>query len=103
IEAQTVQQIVDRILALGEGARVTVLSPIARARRGELKLELDRLRREGFVRARIDGEIVDLGDELVLDRTKAHDLDVVIDRIVVKEGVKGRLTDSVELALKLGE
>ncbi|MDI1445313.1 excinuclease ABC subunit UvrA [Polyangium sp. 6x1] len=103
IEAQTVQQIVDRILGLGEGARVTVLAPIARARRGELKLELDRLRREGFVRARIDGEVVDLGDEIVLDRTKAHDLDVVIDRIVVKEGVKGRVTDSVELALKLGE
>src|SRR5690349_22830898 len=58
IEAQTVQQIVDRLLGLGEGARVTVLAPIARARRGELKLELDRLRREGFVRARIDGEVV---------------------------------------------
>jgi excinuclease ABC subunit A len=103
IEAQTVQQIVDRILGLGDGARLTVLAPIARARRGELKLELDKLRREGFVRARIDGEIVDLGDELVLDRTRPHDLDVVIDRIVVKEGIKGRVTDSVELALKLGE
>ncbi len=103
IEAQTVQQIVDRILDLGEGTRAAILAPIARARRGELKLEIDRLRREGFVRARIDGELIDLGDEIVLDRTKAHDLDVVIDRISVKEGVKGRLTDSVELALKLGE
>ena len=63
----------------------------------------ERLRREGFVRARIDGEVVDLGDEIVLDRTRAHDLDVVVDRIVVKDGVKGRVTDSVELALKLGE
>jgi excinuclease ABC subunit A len=103
IEAQTVQQIVDRILGLGEGRRVTILAPIARARRGELKLDLERLRREGFVRARIDGEVVDLGDEIVLDRTRPHDLDVVIDRVVVKEGLKGRLTDSVELALKLGE
>ncbi len=103
IEAQTVQQIVDRILAFGEGARVTMLAPICRTRRGELKLEFDRLRREGFVRIRIDGEVIDLGDEIVLDRQKAHDLDVVIDRIVVKEGVKSRLTDSVELALKLGE
>ena len=103
IEAQTVQQIVDRVLGLGEGARVTILAPIARARRGELKLDLERLRREGFVRARIDGELVDLGDEIVLDRARPHDLDVVIDRVVVKEGVKGRLTDSVELALKLGE
>ncbi len=103
IEAQTVQQIVDRILDFGEGARGSILAPIARARRGELKLEIERLRREGFVRVRIDGEVVDLGDEIVLDRTKAHDLDVVVDRIVVREGVKGRLTDSVELALKLGE
>jgi len=103
IEAQTVQQIVDRILALGEGTRAAILAPIAHARRGELKLEIERLRREGFVRARIDGEVIDLGDEIVLDRSKVHDLDVVVDRIVVKEGVKGRLTDSVELALKIGE
>src|SRR6185436_3545259 len=81
IEAQTVQQIVDRILGVGDGARVAVLAPIARARKGELKLEIERLRREGFVRARIDGEVVDLGDEIVLDRSKTHDLDVVIDRL----------------------
>jgi excinuclease ABC subunit A len=103
IEAQTVQQIVDRVLSLPEGARISVLAPICRARKGELKLELDRLRREGFVRARVDGSIVDLGDELTLDRSQQHDLDVVVDRLVVKEGLKGRLTDSVELALKLGE
>jgi excinuclease ABC subunit A len=103
IEAQTVQQIVDRILALPEGARFSVLAPIARARKGELKLELERLRREGFVRARVDGAVVDLGDPIELDRAKPHDLDVVVDRIVLKEGVKGRLTDSVELALKTGE
>ena len=103
IEAQTVQQIVDRVLALPEGSRISVLAPICRARKGEMKLELDRLRREGFVRARVDGSIVDLGDELTLDRAQQHDLDVVVDRLVVKEGLKGRLTDSVELALKLGE
>ncbi len=103
IEAQTVQQIVDRILALPEGSRFSVLAPIARARKGELKLELERLRRDGFVRARVDGAVVDLGDPIELDRSKPHDLDVVVDRIVLKEGVKGRLTDSVELALKTGE
>ncbi len=103
IEAQTVQQIVDRILSLPEGARFSVLAPIARARKGELKLELERLRRDGFVRARVDGAVVDLGDPIELDRAKPHDLDVVVDRIVLKEGVKGRLTDSVELALKTGE
>jgi excinuclease ABC subunit A len=103
IEAQTVQQIVDRVVALEDGTRLSILAPIARARKGELKLELERLRREGFVRARIDGSVVDLGDELELDRTRMHDLDVVVDRIALKEGIKGRLTDSVELALKLGE
>jgi excinuclease ABC subunit A len=103
IEAQTVQQIVDRILALAEGTKLSIMAPIARARKGELKLELERLRREGFVRARIDGSVVDLGDELELDRSRAHDLDVVVDRLVLKEGLKARLTDSVELALKLGE
>ena len=103
IEAQTVQQIVDRILSLGDGSRILLLAPVCRARKGELKLELERLRREGFVRARIDDTIVDLGDEIELDRQKPHDLDVVVDRIVLKEGIKGRVTDSVELALKLGE
>ena len=68
-----------------------------------LKLELDRLKKDGFVRARVDGSVVDLGDEIILDRTRLHDLDVVVDRLVLKEGLKGRLTDSVELALKLGE
>jgi excinuclease ABC subunit A len=103
IEAQTVQQIVDRVLAMPEGARLSVLAPICRNRKGELRLELERLRREGFVRARIDGAVVDLGDDIELNRNKTHDLDVVIDRVVNKEGIKGRLTDSVELALKVGE
>ena len=103
IEAQTVQQIVDRILELREGTRLSVLAPIVRARKGELKLELERLRRDGFVRARVDGAVVDLGDPIELDRQKPHDLDVVVDRIVIKDGIKGRLTDSVELSLKVGD
>jgi excinuclease ABC subunit A len=103
IEAQTVQQIVDSLLAMPDGTRLSLLSPIARGRKGELKLELERLRREGFVRARIDGSVVDLGDEFELDRSRLHDLDVIVDRLILKEGLKGRLTDSVELALKLGE
>jgi excinuclease ABC subunit A len=103
IQAQTAQQIVDTILGVGEGAKVQLLAPIARRRKGELRLELERLRREGFVRARVDGQLVELGDELVLDRQRPHDLDVMIDRLVLKESVRGRLTDSVELALKHGE
>ena len=103
IVAQTVQQIVDRVLAMPEGTKLSVLAPIARARKGELKLELERLRREGFVRARIDESVIDLGDEIELDRSRMHDLDVVVDRLTLKDGIKSRLTDSVELALKLGE
>ena len=103
IEAQTVQQIVDRILAMPEGSRFSVLAPVARARKSELKLELQRIREDGFVRVRVDGAVVDVGDTTELDRTKPHDLDVVVDRIVLREGVKGRLTESVELALKVGE
>jgi excinuclease ABC subunit A len=103
IEAQTVQQIVDRILAMPEGLRFSVLAPVARARKGELKLELQRIREDGFVRVRVDGAVVDVGDTTELDRSKPHDLDVVVDRIVLKDGVKGRLTESVELALKVGE
>ena len=103
IEAQTPQQIVDRILQYGEGTRVVLLAPVCRARKGELRIELERLRREGFVRVRLDGATVDLGDDIVLDRAKAHDLDIVVDRVTVKPETRQRLTDSVELALKLGE
>jgi excinuclease ABC subunit A len=103
LKAYTVQEIVDAILERGEGARLAVLAPIVRHKKGELRPELERLRRDGFVRARVDGEQIDLGDDFVLDRNKAHDLDVVVDRIAVRDGVKGRVTDSVELALRLGD
>ncbi|HEV8245658.1 MAG TPA: excinuclease ABC subunit UvrA [Polyangiaceae bacterium] len=103
LRAYTVQEIVDSILARGEGARVALLAPIVRQRKGEFRAELERLRRDGFVRARVDGTQIDLGDEIALDRNKPHDLDVVVDRIAVREGAKGRVTDSVELALKLGD
>jgi excinuclease ABC subunit A len=103
LRAYTVQEIVDEILGRGDGARLSLLSPIARGQKGELGAELERLRRDGFVRARVDGKNTDLADELSLDPQQPHDLDVVVDRIVVKDGAKGRVTDSVELALKLGD
>jgi excinuclease ABC subunit A len=103
LRAYTVQEIVDEILNRGEGARLSLLAPIVRGRTSDLTAELERLRRDGFVRARVDGNSCDLADEITLDGTVPHDLDVVVDRIVVKEGVKGRVTDSVELALKLGD
>jgi excinuclease ABC subunit A len=103
IEAQTVQEIVDDILVHPEGSRIVLLAPLRRDQKSDLQDDLERLRREGFVRARVDGEIVDLGDELRLDPRKPHNLDVVVDRIALREGIKGRVTDSVELSLELGE
>ncbi len=103
LRAYTVQEIVDEILSRGEGARLSLLSPIARGRKTDLAQELERLRRDGFVRARVDGQNTDLADDLALDAQAPHDLDVVVDRIVVKDSAKGRITDSVELALKLGD
>jgi excinuclease ABC subunit A len=103
LRAYTVQEIVDEILSRGDGTRLSLLAPIARGRKSDLAAELERLRRDGFVRARVDGRNTDLADELSLDPEEPHDLDVVVDRIVVKAGAKGRVTDSVELALKLGD
>src|SRR6186713_1767429 len=102
LKAYTVQEIADTAVDHPEGTKLAILAPVVRARKGELKAELERLRRDGFVRARVDGQQVDLGDDLELDRNKTHDLDVVVDRIMIREGIKGRVTDSVELALKLG-
>ncbi len=76
---------------------------MVRQRKSDLRAELEQLRRDGFVRARFDGTQIDLGEDVDVDRSQPHDLDVVVDRIVVKAGVKGRVTDSIELALKLGD
>ncbi len=103
LRAYTVQEIVDTILSREEGSRAVLLARVARGEQSDLKEHLLRLRREGYVRARIDGENVDLGDDVRVDADVAHDLDVVVDRIVIREDSKGRLTDSVELALKLGD
>jgi excinuclease ABC subunit A len=103
LRAYTVQEIVDSIIDRGEGTKLTLLAPVIRGKPGDLHQEIEGLRRDGFVRARIDGRQFDLGDEIDVDPTKAHHLDVVVDRIVVREGTKGRITDSVELALRLGD
>jgi excinuclease ABC subunit A len=101
IASQTVQQMTDRVLALGEGARVQVLAPVVRGRKGEYKKELDALRRQGFVRVRIDGTLHELAEEIALQKTKQHDIDVVVDRLAVKESVRSRIAESVETALRL--
>lgn len=103
LRAYTVQEIVDFIADRGEGARLTLLAPVIRNQKGDLRQEIEGLRRDGFVRARIDGQQFDLSDDIPIDKNKTHVLEVVVDRIVVREGTKGRITDSVELALKLGD
>lgn len=103
LHAYTVQEMTDVVLDRGAGARLAILAPILRQEPGDLVEPVDELRREGFVRARVDGQTVDLGDDLTLDPDAEHDLDVIVDRIVVKDGVKGRVADSVELALELGD
>lgn len=101
IVKQTVDQIVDRILENGDGDKVLIMSPIIRAKKGEHVKLLEKARKDGYVRVRIDGEVYDLSEEIKLEKTKKHTIETVIDRLVLKDGVAKRLTDSVETALKL--
>ena len=101
IEPQTVEQMIDRILKLSRGTRIDILAPLVRGRKGEHQSLLDRIRREGYVRVRVDGEIRALGEELSLDKKKKHHLEVVVDRLVIKPGLRSRLADSLETTLKL--
>jgi excinuclease ABC subunit A len=103
IASQTVQQMVDRILELPEGTRFSVLAPMVRDRKGEYKKELEGLRKQGFVRVNVDGELHDLSDPIKLDKNKKHTIEVYVDRLAVKADIRQRLTDSVELALKLAD
>ncbi len=104
IRPQTVQQMVDRVMALAESTRLVLYGPFVRGKKGEYKKQLAQMSREGFVRARVDGELIDLGGELpALDKQKKHTIDVVVDRLVVKPGIEKRLADSLETALKVGE
>ena len=99
IEKQTLDQIVDKVLELKEGKRIQVLAPVVRSKKGEFVKELDQYRKSGFVRARIDGEIYDLSDEIKLEKTKKHQIDLIVDRLVMREDIKSRLTESIETAL----
>ena len=101
IKQQTVDQIVDRILELPEGTRFQVLGPIVKGRKGEHVKEIDATRRSGYARLRIDGNIYDLSEEIFLDKNKKHDIEVVVDRLVIREDIRSRLTDSIEIASKL--
>ncbi len=103
IKSQTVQQIVDQVMGLPPGSRVQILAPIVRGRKGEFRKEFDHLRKSGYVRMKVDGTVRDLSEEILLDKNKKHTLDVLVDRLVVKENVQKRLADSLATALNLSE
>ena len=102
IQSQTPQSIVDGILALPQDSRVQLLAPVIRQRKGTYQKVLEDVKQQGFVRVRVDGQFYNVDDDITMERYVKHDIDVVVDRVVVKEGIRKRLTDSVEMALKLG-
>ncbi|MDI9476974.1 MAG: excinuclease ABC subunit UvrA [Natronincolaceae bacterium] len=103
ISQMEVEQIVDKIMELELGTRLQLLAPIIRGKKGEHQKILEEIKKEGFVRVRIDGEVRDLYEDIELVKTKKHDIEVVVDRIVVKEGIQSRLADSIETVLKLSD
>ncbi|GIP35639.1 excinuclease ABC subunit UvrA [Paenibacillus sp. J2TS4] len=103
ITAQTVEQMVDRIMEYPERTRLQILAPLVSGRKGEHVKLLSDIQKQGFVRVRVNGEIIDLSEKIELEKNKKHSIEVVVDRIVVKEGVETRLADSLEIALKLAE
>jgi excinuclease ABC subunit A len=103
ISAQTVQQMVDRVLAQAPGTRILVLAPVVRGRKGEYKKLFFDLQRQGYSRVRVNGVVRELGDEIELDRKRKHTIEVVVDRLVVRENLGSRLADSLETALRLAD
>ncbi len=103
ISQQTVEQMVDQVMAYPERTKIQVMSPIARGKKGEYQKTFEQLKKSGYVRVRVDGEMRELEEEFKLEKNKKHNIEVVIDRIILKEGVEGRLSDSLETALKLSD
>lgn len=100
IEKQSIDQIVDNIMSLPEGTKIQVLAPVVRSRKGEFVKQLQGYQKEGFVRVRIDGDIYELSDDINIDRKKKHEIELVVDRLVIKPDIISRLTESVEISLK---
>lgn len=103
ISQQTIQQMTDDVMTFPEGSKILIIAPMIRGKKGEHKSVFDQLRKEGFSRVRVDGVVRALDEDIDLQKTKKHDIDVVVDRLVVKEGIESRLTDSMETAAKWGE
>ncbi|MBN2538777.1 MAG: excinuclease ABC subunit UvrA, partial [Deltaproteobacteria bacterium] len=101
IDAQTVEMMAERVQSLPEGTKINIMSPVVRGKKGEFQKELKRLRKDGFARVRVDGSIRDLGEDIAPDKNRRHDIDVVIDRLIVRSGIGKRLRDSLEIATGL--
>lgn len=103
ITQQTVDQIVDAVLKLENKTRIQILAPIVRGRKGEYVKELDNVRKSGYVRVRVDGSVYDLSEEIKMDKNKKHNIEVIVDRLVISDSIKSRLTDSIETATHLSD
>lgn len=103
IEPVVVDDVVDRIMALPEGTRIYVMAPVVRGKKGTHAKVFEALKKDGFARVKVNGELRDLQDDIVLDKNKKHDVSVIVDRLVIKDGIGSRLTDSIETALSLDE
>lgn len=103
IQQMTVQEIVDKIMEIENGTKIQIIAPVIRGKKGRHEKVLEAIKNEGFIRIRVNGENYEVGDEIKLDKNKKHDIDVIVDRIVIKDTVESRLNDSIETALKLTE
>lgn len=103
IEQMSVQEIVDKIMEIGSGTKIQIIAPVVRGKKGRHEKVLEAIKNEGYIRLRIDGESYEIGDEINLDKNKKHDIDVIVDRIIIKDAIESRLNDSIETALKLTE
>src|SRR5699024_5632279 len=103
ISRQTVDQMVDKIMALPERTRIQLLAPVVRGRKGRHEKVLEQAKRSGYVRVRVDGNLYELTEEIKLDKNQKHNIEIVVDRLVVKPGIEKRLTDSIETVLGLSE
>ena len=103
IEKQSIDQVVDRVMALDEGTKILVIAPVVRARKGEHKAVFDRIRKEGYVRVKVDGTVYDINEVPDLDKKRKHNIDAIVDRLVIRPGIASRLSDSLETAFSFGE
>ncbi len=101
--SQSIDQIIDEIFKLREGTKIQILSPIIRGRKGEYRKELNNIQKDGFLRVRVDNEIMDISDDIKLDKNKKHNIDIIVDRLIIKDGIRERLVDSVETALRFAD